>query len=131
MAHEHGLVFVVLPHPSGLSRAWNEAGAYERARALLREVSPEIRWGETSGRIRGSGVLSDYEQGRLDYEQGRGRGFGWAHLTDPRRTEHDRGFCDARRGDQGARPCTNCGRAKAENVCPDCGEDQGETGATR
>jgi len=29
-------VFVVLPHPSGLSRAWNAPGAYERARDTLR-----------------------------------------------------------------------------------------------
>jgi hypothetical protein len=27
--------FVVLPHPSGLSRSWNAPGAYERARSLL------------------------------------------------------------------------------------------------
>jgi hypothetical protein len=30
--------FVILPHPSGLSRAWNEPGAHERARAVLREA---------------------------------------------------------------------------------------------
>ena len=30
--------FVVLPHPSGLSRLWNDSGSFERARALLREV---------------------------------------------------------------------------------------------
>lgn len=30
--------YVILPHPSGLSRAWNEPGAYERARAVLREA---------------------------------------------------------------------------------------------
>ena len=29
---------VILPHPSGLSRAWNEPGAFERARAVLREA---------------------------------------------------------------------------------------------
>lgn len=29
---------VILPHPSGLCRAWNEPGAYERARACLREA---------------------------------------------------------------------------------------------
>jgi hypothetical protein len=29
---------VILPHPSGLSRAWSEPGAYERARAVLREA---------------------------------------------------------------------------------------------
>lgn len=32
------LVVVCLPHPSGLSRAWNEPGAFERARAVLREA---------------------------------------------------------------------------------------------
>ena len=30
--------YLVLPHPSGLSRAWNEPGAYERARSVLREA---------------------------------------------------------------------------------------------
>lgn len=30
--------FVVLPHPSGLSRYWNEPGAYERARETLRDA---------------------------------------------------------------------------------------------
>ena len=29
---------VILPHPSGLCRAWNEAGAFERARRVLREA---------------------------------------------------------------------------------------------
>ena len=27
--------YVILPHPSGLSRSWNVAGAYDRARAVL------------------------------------------------------------------------------------------------
>jgi hypothetical protein len=38
---EHGarqLRFVTLPHPSGLSRLWNEPGAYARARQVLREA---------------------------------------------------------------------------------------------
>jgi hypothetical protein len=30
--------YVCLPHPSGLSRAWNEPGAHERARDVLREA---------------------------------------------------------------------------------------------
>lgn len=30
--------YVILPHPSGLSRAWNVAGAHERARAVLKEA---------------------------------------------------------------------------------------------
>ncbi len=29
---------VQLPHPSGRARAWNEPGAFERARAVLREA---------------------------------------------------------------------------------------------
>lgn len=29
---------VILPHPSGLSRAWDDPGAFERARAVLREA---------------------------------------------------------------------------------------------
>lgn len=29
---------VILPHPSGLCRAWNEPGAFERARAVLRSA---------------------------------------------------------------------------------------------
>lgn len=37
---------VALPHPSGRCRAWNEPGAVERARALLREVAPRVPWGE-------------------------------------------------------------------------------------
>lgn len=41
---QKGLIFptshpiVTLPHTSGLSRAWNEPGAFERARAVLREA---------------------------------------------------------------------------------------------
>jgi hypothetical protein len=34
-----------LPHPSGLNRMWSAPGARERARALLREVAPEVPWG--------------------------------------------------------------------------------------
>jgi hypothetical protein len=38
-AYERGAGrLVVLPHPSGLNRAWNEPGAFERARELLRQV---------------------------------------------------------------------------------------------
>lgn len=33
-----GARFVVLPHPSGLNRMWGEAGAFDRARAVLREA---------------------------------------------------------------------------------------------
>lgn len=32
------MTVVILPHPSGLSRAWNAPGSYERARAVLREA---------------------------------------------------------------------------------------------
>ena len=37
---------ILLPHPSGRNRAWNEPGAVERARNLLRERRPDIPWGE-------------------------------------------------------------------------------------
>ena len=30
--------FVILPHPSGRCRAWNDSSAFERARAILREA---------------------------------------------------------------------------------------------
>lgn len=37
--HEHCAGrFVVLPHPSGLSRGWDAPGSFERARALLHEA---------------------------------------------------------------------------------------------
>ena len=29
---------IVLPHPSGLNRMWGEPGAFDRARAVLREA---------------------------------------------------------------------------------------------
>lgn len=37
-AREVARTTVVLPHPSGLSRAWNEPGAFERARECMREA---------------------------------------------------------------------------------------------
>jgi len=41
----HG--YVALPHPSGLCRVWNEPGAFERARSLLRDACPDVPWGES------------------------------------------------------------------------------------
>ncbi len=38
--------FIVLPHPSGLNRQWQEPGAFARARDLLREACPDVPWGE-------------------------------------------------------------------------------------
>ena len=38
MGGSPGVLVVTLPHPSGLSRAWHVPGAYERARAVLREA---------------------------------------------------------------------------------------------
>lgn len=35
-SHQNYQRFVVLPHPSGLSRAWNAPGAFDSARATLR-----------------------------------------------------------------------------------------------
>jgi hypothetical protein len=44
---------ISLPHPSGLCRAWNEPGAFGRARELLREACPEVQWGELEdGKVR-------------------------------------------------------------------------------
>lgn len=34
--------FVLLPHPSGLCRAWNDPAAYSRARQVLLRASPEL-----------------------------------------------------------------------------------------
>lgn len=39
-------VFVVLPHPSGRNRLWNQPGARESAQAVLRKVAPGVPWGE-------------------------------------------------------------------------------------
>lgn len=37
---------VVLPHPSGLCRAWQAPGAFVYARVLLAEALPQVPWGE-------------------------------------------------------------------------------------
>jgi hypothetical protein len=37
--------FVAIPHPSGRNPAWNDPGAVDRTRALLREVAPQVPWG--------------------------------------------------------------------------------------
>lgn len=39
------IAVVSIPHPSGLCREWNDPASVERARALLREVEPEVPWG--------------------------------------------------------------------------------------
>jgi hypothetical protein len=39
---------VMLPHPSGLCRVWNEPDAFDRARQLLRAAAPEIPWGNAA-----------------------------------------------------------------------------------
>lgn len=41
-----GVSVVSLPHPSGLSRAWNDPAAAPRARELLALVAPHVPWGE-------------------------------------------------------------------------------------
>lgn len=41
-------MFVILPHPSGRNLLWNQAGAREEARKLLKSVVPWIPWGEVS-----------------------------------------------------------------------------------
>jgi len=40
-----GTTYVVLPHPSGLSRFWNEPGAFECARAAVQREFPHIKFG--------------------------------------------------------------------------------------
>lgn len=45
-----GRDFITLPHPSGLCRLWAEPGAFERARALLRQDCPSVPWGELDAR---------------------------------------------------------------------------------
>ena len=37
--------YVLLPHPSGRNTTWNEPGAFERARSLLRSAVPGVPWG--------------------------------------------------------------------------------------
>lgn len=37
-----GTVFLVLPHPSGLNRLWDDPGSYKKARDLLREHGCEV-----------------------------------------------------------------------------------------
>lgn len=39
------LTLASIGHPSGLNRRWNEPGAVERARDLMRSLAPEIPWG--------------------------------------------------------------------------------------
>ena len=39
--------FVCLPHPSGLRHEWNDPAAVGRAHAVLREVAPDVPWGES------------------------------------------------------------------------------------
>lgn len=41
-----GHTHVVLPHPSGLNRIWNEPGAFQRARALIEQEFPGLYEGE-------------------------------------------------------------------------------------
>lgn len=49
----NGFTYIALPHPSGRCRVWQEPGAFERTRALLRKVCPEVPWGEAIERRTG------------------------------------------------------------------------------
>jgi hypothetical protein len=40
VCHEFGLV--ILPHPSGLCRIWNDAGSIQRARSAVAEFAPHL-----------------------------------------------------------------------------------------
>jgi len=44
-----GSTFVSLPHPSGRNLAWNDPSASVRARSALRDLDPEVPWGELIG----------------------------------------------------------------------------------
>lgn len=41
-----GPILVAIPHPSGRNLAWNDRANVQTARAILREVAPDIPWGE-------------------------------------------------------------------------------------
>lgn len=41
-----GVNAIVLPHPSGRNRMWNDTAMVERCRALLRSALPDIPFGE-------------------------------------------------------------------------------------
>lgn len=43
-----GLTLALLPHPSGLSRAWNDPTAAARARRLIRQLEPTVPVGGDS-----------------------------------------------------------------------------------
>lgn len=68
---------LLLPHPSGRNREWNDPASYQRARALLQSERPDIPW-------------SDRDQPTT------------VTVT-----------------------CTNCGLVTTNNICPDCGFDEG------
>jgi hypothetical protein len=44
-------IYVGLPHPSGLCRAWNEPGSVTRARRLLTMLAPWVAWGTCEGEL--------------------------------------------------------------------------------
>lgn len=41
------LVYVILPHSSGMNRVWNDKAAVHRAQTIMRAVAPEIPWGSS------------------------------------------------------------------------------------
>jgi uracil-DNA glycosylase len=45
--HARKCFLVGLPHPSGRCRTWSKPGTVDEARRLLRQVAPEVPWGET------------------------------------------------------------------------------------
>lgn len=93
IGHASGfLTFVTLPHPSGRCLAWNEPGAYERARALLREAGvypPPCRWCERT------------------------------ECTCP--LDDDGGLMGTDWTTQRPARCSNCGLVVRGRDCPDCG----------
>ncbi len=95
--------YIVLPHPSGLCREWHKPGAFEQARALLREAAPHIRWGELGGPIRGSAAPTC---GRC----------GAQIIADVSTNGAPVNACLCVPD-----PCENCGTPHMGNVCPECG----------
>lgn len=43
--------FVVLPHPSGRCREWNDPAAITKTREIMSVVAPEISWGEVEVKV--------------------------------------------------------------------------------
>lgn len=54
-----GTRWVFLPHPSGMNRVWSQYGVVDQARRLMRDVAPEIAWGERDHRCLSTNTTDD------------------------------------------------------------------------